>query len=114
MRIHTGEADDWTPAKPCAELAAKLKNAGYDVAINIYPGAHHAFDQAQRQVFLPNVGNGSECFPRLPSLLGPFAPATAASPPPPCVRRGATVAGNSAATAQARSNLRAQLDELIK
>ncbi len=113
LRIHTGEADDWTPAKPCAQLAASLKAAGFDAAIDVYPGAHHAFDQAPRHIFLPNVGNGADCFPRLPSLLGPF-PAFMPGAPPSCVKRGATIAGNSAAATQARSNLRAQLDELMK
>ena len=27
VRIHTGEADDWTPAKPCVELAAVVSKA---------------------------------------------------------------------------------------
>ncbi|MGH8764081.1 MAG: dienelactone hydrolase family protein, partial [Burkholderiales bacterium] len=31
VRIHAGGADDWTPAKPCAELAAALKASGQDV-----------------------------------------------------------------------------------
>ena len=114
VRIHTGEADDWTPAKPCAELAAALKASGQDVAINVYAGAHHAFDLATRHAYLPNVGNGSACFPRLPSLLGPMPPGGVRGAPPNCVKRGATVSPNAAATAQARSNLRAQLDELIK
>lgn len=113
LRIHTGEADDWTPAKPCAELAASLKASGQDVAINVYPGAHHAFDQAQRYFFLPNVNNGSGCFRRLASILGPL-PAGAVSGVPPCVKRGATIAGNPQAAADARRNLRAQLDELLK
>jgi dienelactone hydrolase len=30
VRIHTGAADDWTPAEPCAKLAAALKASGYD------------------------------------------------------------------------------------
>ncbi len=114
VRIHTGEADDWTPAKPCAELATALKASGQDVAINVYPGAHHGFDQALRHVYLPDVGNGSNCFPRLPSLLGPFPPGAIPGAPPACVKRGATVAGNPAATTQARSNLHAQLDELMR
>lgn len=114
VRIHTGELDDWTPAKPCAELTAWLKTSGQDVAINIYPGAHHAFDQAPRQIYLPKVGNGADCFPRFPSLLGPFPAAAMKGAPPPCVKRGATIAGNPGATDQARTNLRAQLDELMR
>ena len=36
-----GEADDWTPAPPCAALAARAAGA---VDLRIYPGAHHDFD----------------------------------------------------------------------
>ncbi len=35
-----GEADDWTPAAPCAALAA----AHPAIAYHAYPGAHHGFD----------------------------------------------------------------------
>ena len=114
LRIHTGEADDWTPAKPCAELAAALKATGQDVAINVYPGAHHAFDQAQRNVYLPAVNNGADCFPQFASILGPLPAGAVRGVPPPCAKRGATVAGNPQAAADARRNLRFQLDELMK
>jgi dienelactone hydrolase len=36
-----GEADDWTPAPPCAELAART---GDGLELRLYPGAHHDFD----------------------------------------------------------------------
>jgi dienelactone hydrolase len=35
-----GEADDWTPAAPCAELAAKHA----PITFVSYPGAYHGFD----------------------------------------------------------------------
>ena len=114
LRIHTGEADDWTPAKPCAELAASLKAAGQDVAITVYPGARHAFDQAPRHIYLPKVGNGADCFAKMASILGPLPAGAMRGQPPPCVKRGATIAGHPAAAAQARRNLHAQLDELLK
>jgi dienelactone hydrolase len=44
LLILTGEKDDWTPAEPCRQLAERSTQAGYPVAIKIYPGAHHAFD----------------------------------------------------------------------
>jgi len=111
VRIHTGAADDWTPAKPCAELAEALKSYGYDVSIDIYPGAHHAFDQAPpRVIHLPNVNNGSECFPQAASILGPVSRASIAG----CLKKGATLAGNPSAADQARRILRVQLDELMK
>ena len=110
VRIHTGEADDWTPAKPCAALAAALRALRQDVGITVYPGAHHAFDQARRPVFRSDVNNGSGCFPRLASILGPVDRNSVAG----CLKKGATVAPDPAAAEQARNNLRAQLDELMK
>jgi dienelactone hydrolase len=44
LLILTGALDDWTPAEPCRQLAERAREAGYPVAIKIYPGAHHAFD----------------------------------------------------------------------
>jgi len=68
VRIHTGQADDWTPARSCAELAASLKAAGQDVAIDVYSGAHHGFDQAPpRMIHRPDVNNGADCYPQSPS-----------------------------------------------
>lgn len=44
LLILIGELDDWTPAKPCRELAEGAREAGYPVEIKVYPGAHHSFD----------------------------------------------------------------------
>lgn len=111
VRIHTGAADDWTPAAPCADLAARLKAAGQDVGIDVYPAAHHGFDQAPpREIVLARVNNGSACFPEAASILGPVVPSTVAG----CLKKGATVAGSPQAAAAARANLRAQLDALVK
>ncbi len=110
VRIHTGAADDWTPAKPCADLAASLKAAGQDVSIHVYADAYHSFDQARDTLYLPNVANGADCFARMPSILGPVVLASIAN----CVKRGANIGGSPSATEQARRNLKAQLDELLK
>ena len=110
MRIHTGAADDWTPAKPCADLAASLKAAGQDIAIDVYADAYHSFDQARNSVYLPNVVNGADCYAQMPSILGPVVPASVAN----CVKKGANIGGSPSATEQARKNIRAQLDELMK
>ncbi len=37
-----GEADDWTPAPPCVDLAARTGAALME--LRVYPGAHHDFD----------------------------------------------------------------------
>ncbi|HET7342784.1 MAG TPA: dienelactone hydrolase family protein, partial [Methylomirabilota bacterium] len=41
LRIHVGEADDWTPASRCRERVEALRRAGFDADITVYPGAHH-------------------------------------------------------------------------
>jgi len=110
VRIHTGGADDWTPAKPCAELAASLKAAGQDIAIDVYADAYHSFDQARSHQYLPPVGNAADCTPQAPSILGPVVAASMAG----CMKKGANVGPSALATEQARKNLRAQLDELLK
>jgi dienelactone hydrolase len=110
VRIHTGAADDWTPAKPCADLAGSLKAAGQDVSISVYPDAYHKFDQARDTVFLPNVVNLADCYVKMPSILGPLAPESIAN----CVKKGATEGNSPSATEQARKNLRAQMEELLR
>jgi dienelactone hydrolase len=42
--ILIGEKDDWTPADACQKLAEVAQQAGYPVAIKVYPGTHHSFD----------------------------------------------------------------------
>ena len=44
LLILIGDKDDWTPAEPCRRLAEAAQQAGYPVAIKIYPGAYHSFD----------------------------------------------------------------------
>ena len=44
LLILIGEKDDWTPARDCAALAARSRDAGLPVEIKIYPGAYHSFD----------------------------------------------------------------------
>jgi len=43
-RIHIGESDDWTPAKPCVELGEAMAARGEPLKVIVYPNAHHAFD----------------------------------------------------------------------
>jgi len=44
LTILIGEADDWTPASPCASLVNRVCREGAPVEIVTYPEAHHAFD----------------------------------------------------------------------
>jgi dienelactone hydrolase len=44
VRILIGEADDWTPAKPCVDLAERARAAQWPLETTVYPGAYHGFD----------------------------------------------------------------------
>jgi len=46
VRIFHGGADDYNPPKACEAYVKRLKDAGADVEMKIYPGGHHAFDFA--------------------------------------------------------------------
>jgi len=43
-RIHIGETDDWTPAKPCVELGEAMAVRGEPLKVTVYPDSHHGFD----------------------------------------------------------------------
>ena len=58
LLIQAGGADDWTPAKHCEALARAAVEAGAEVEIDVYPGAHHAFDRLGGAVRIrPDVRN---------------------------------------------------------
>jgi len=41
-----GGSDDWTPADRCTRRAHTVEGFGQRVETVVYPGAHHAFDDA--------------------------------------------------------------------
>ena len=54
-----GDADDWTPAAPCAAFVSRLKNNDQPATITLYPGAYHDFDNpAGRLRVRTEVPNG--------------------------------------------------------
>ena len=58
LLILIGEADDWTPAAPCVEMAKRAKADGAPIDIVTYPGAHHSFDRINVPVrYRPEVRN---------------------------------------------------------
>ena len=58
-RIHIGEIDDWTPAKPCVELGEAMAARGEPLKVIVYPNAHHAFDAPSGDVIhRTDVPNG--------------------------------------------------------
>ena len=44
--VLVGQADDWTPAKPCEQMIADAQGRGATTELVTYPGAYHAFDRA--------------------------------------------------------------------
>src|SRR5581483_9121827 len=46
LLILVGELDDWTPAKPCEEMAARAEREHYPLRLKVYPGARHSFDSS--------------------------------------------------------------------
>jgi len=59
LLIQAGEADDWTPARHCEALAEKFRARGAGIEIDVYPGAHHAFDGLGAVRDRPAVSNPS-------------------------------------------------------
>ncbi len=94
LRIHTGELDDWTPARECVELAAMLKRGGNDVGTTVYPGAYHAFDAV-----------GAPAYRRLANVQN-WATGR--------LQYGATVGYSREATEAAREKVRAELTGLVE
>ena len=111
LRIHSGELDDWTPAKPCQEWAERLKANGYDAMITLYQRAHHAFDAPFGfAIRLPGVQNAAACRPVYETILGPFDLVKNYSG---CVTRGATAGRNPEAIEEAQRVLRDQMADLL-
>ena len=50
IHILIGEADNWTPAKPCIDLVEKLSDKT-NISITTYPDAHHGFDSEETVVW---------------------------------------------------------------
>ncbi len=44
LLVLLGEADNWTPPKPCVSFLERAKARGSPVELKLYPGARHVFD----------------------------------------------------------------------
>lgn len=56
-----GEADDWTPAAPCKELAKRFQSRRPDaVAVRVYADGHHGFDSRAPVRFRPDIRAGGD------------------------------------------------------
>lgn len=61
MQIYIGEEDNWTPAKPCQDLIAKVQTEGGHANIEVYPGAFHSFDSVEPLTLNPNAYSFAQC-----------------------------------------------------
>jgi dienelactone hydrolase len=52
LLILIGAQDDWVPAAPCEQLAARAASQRWPLETIVYPGAHHGFDAASGEVRL--------------------------------------------------------------
>lgn len=107
IRVFHGSADDYIPIGGCRTYAERLKQAGKDVVLSEYPGAHHGFDNAARKAPLrvARAQTTRNCPPLEEASDGrivnsrtrqPFTYAT-----DPCVERGTTLAYDARAHGEA-------------
>ena len=64
VRIFYGELDEWSSPIPCREYVNRLRKAGKDATITIYPEAHHNFDHkpdASAPRSMKSTTNRSQC-----------------------------------------------------
>lgn len=111
IRLFHGAADDYVPAEPCRGYVARLREAGADVALTEYAGAHHGFDSPliAPLVPVPNAQTTRNC--RLAEdAAGGIRNASTnevyALERDPCVERGAHVGHHAEAAAAVRTAVR--------
>jgi len=101
IRMHHGIPDDWVSIEPCRAYAARLKQAGADVALAEYEGAYHAYDNASlvQPVKFPQAQTSRNCSAREANngVIVNAKTGAVYSLADPCIERGAQVAYNEAA-----------------
>ena len=118
VRMFHGGADDWVPVEPCQQYAERLRRAGNDVQLTVYPAARHAFDNPlfQPEHRFPDAEVSTRCH-REERLRGeifnletekPFTPQDA------CVTRGATVEFDSNAYGETLKAVKSFVTETLK
>jgi len=117
----SGELDDWSGAQPCVHYADRVKRAGYDARIVVYPGAHHGFDYGGSfHTYLPEATSWVHCvyLARETGFVDSASGTFGAWPDLPgflsrCSRGGVHVASNARARSQAMEALNEFLKEFL-
>lgn len=105
IRLFHGGADNYVSIEPCRRYVERLRRAGKDVHLTEYAGAHHAFDNPlySPAVSLSDAVTTNHCS-REERPGGEIINIGTAKPfswSDRCVKRGATVAYDAAATGDA-------------
>ncbi len=106
IRIFHGVADDYVPVGPCRSYVGRLRKAGKDVQLTEYPDAQHVFDWSALTppVRLAQAQTARHC--RTEETANGVIVNTETRQPftykDPCVERGATVAYDGKAHAEAQ------------
>ena len=116
LREFFGAADDWNLAAPCRDYISRFRATGKDVSMREYPGAFHAFDDPFNRPgqALPNVQNMAKC--QRHEADGKILNVETGQPftySDACVKRGATVGYDKAATAAAQAAVKEFLTQIF-
>lgn len=108
IQILIGEADNWTPAKPCSNLVNSLSGKA-NIDITTYPNAHHGFDSEAPMVHNENGYSFKDCLFDMTAegdILMNYLRLPMSSPLMQkigflfCVERGVDIGGNPSARAK--------------
>jgi len=121
-----GEKDNYTGAVPCSEYAERIRQAGGEVVVTTYPGAHHGFDGPDNltsNVWLARAQNYSDCRIYIEDdgrlvegKTGEVLDSTKKSYDvlrKTCLRHGATVATNRKAKRQSMEDIKSFLTKRL-
>lgn len=110
LRVHVANKDELAPSKDCEQLVATMRSLGQDATVTGYADAHHAFDRNAPVSYVAQWINYGACRFELASIEA----VPAADEYKRCVRRGASVGGNPAATVLMRQNRAVELEALLR
>jgi dienelactone hydrolase len=109
IRIFIGASDNITRASSCERYVARLKKAGVDIAITVYPNAYHGFDNppGTEGVNEPAMGSSGACdFEERDGQLVNVATGRPLTKGDACITKGMTAGRDANADAAVRIAVR--------